>query len=98
MKFYSGLACFGLLLNAAAGAHAQNLPPYMAPISGVATTTPADIATKDVLALNTGMFELYGDAGKIFQANILAKHPMILGLFSGSGGRFTLYRPGMPPL
>jgi hypothetical protein len=98
MKFYSGLAAFGLLLNAAAGAHAQNLPPYMAPISGVATTTPADIATKDVLALNTGMFELYGDAAKVFQANILSKHPVILGLFSGAGGKFTLYRPGMPPL
>jgi hypothetical protein len=51
-----------------------------------------------MLALNTGMFELYGDAGKVFQANILAKHPVILGLFSGAGGRFTLYRPGQPPL
>src|ERR1700743_1098833 len=98
MKFYSGLAAFGLLLNAAAGAHPQTRPPYMAPISGLTTTTPADIATKDVLALNTGMFELYGDAGKVFQANILSKHPVILGLFSGSGGRFTLYRPGAAPL
>ena len=61
-------------------------------------STPADTATKDVLALNTGMFELYGDAGKIFRANILAKHPVILGLFSGSGGRLILYRPGMAPL
>ena len=70
----------------------------MAPISGLTTTTPAETATKNVLALNTGMFELYGDAGKVFQANILAKHPVILGLFSGAGGRFILYRPGMPPL
>ena len=30
--------------------------------------------------------------------NILAKHPVILGLFSGAGGRFILYRPGMAPL
>jgi hypothetical protein len=37
-----------------------------------------------VLALNTGMFELYGDAAKIFQKNILSKHPVILGLFSGA--------------
>ncbi len=44
------------------------------------------------------MFELYGDAGKIFTTNIRAKHPIILGLFSGAGGRFILYRPGMPPL
>ena len=44
------------------------------------------------------MFELYGDAAKVFRANILAKHPVILGLFSGAGGRFILYRPGMAPL
>jgi hypothetical protein len=98
MKFYSGLAIVAMLLSSTAFTQAQGLPPYMAPISGVTTATPADIATKDVLALNTGMFELYGDAGKIFQANILAQHPVILGLFSGSGGRFTLYRPGMAPL
>jgi hypothetical protein len=98
MKLYSGLAAVALLLNSSAIAQAQSLPSYMAPISGVTTTTPADIATKDVLALNTGMFELYGDAAKVFQANILAKHPVILGLFSGAGGRFTLYRPGMAPL
>jgi hypothetical protein len=98
VKFYSSLAFAATLLTGTAIAHAQSLPAYMAPISGVTTTTPGDIATKDMLALNTGMFELYGDAGKIFQANILAKHPVILGLFSGSGGRFTLYRPGMPPL
>jgi hypothetical protein len=98
MKFYSGLAMVALLLNSTAIAHAQGLPSYMAPISGLTTTTPTEIATKDVLALNTGMFELYGDAAKVFQANILAKHPVILGLFSGAGGRFTLYRPGMAPL
>jgi hypothetical protein len=98
MKFHSSLAVVAMLLTGTAVTRAQSLPAYMAPISGVTTTTPGDIATKDMLALNTGMFELYGDAGKIFQANILAKHPVILGLFSGSGGRFTLYRPGMPPL
>ena len=30
--------------------------------------------------------------------NILSKHPVILGLFSGAGGRFILYRPGQAPL
>ena len=97
MKFYPGLAV-AMLLSSTVATHAQSLPSYMAPISGQTTATPADIATKDMLALNTGMFELYGDAGKIFQANILAKHPVILGLFSGAGGRMVLYRPGMPPL
>ena len=94
MKFYSSLAVMAVLMSCTSFTHAQTLPAYMEPISGLTTTTPADIATKDVLALNTGMFELYGDAAKVFQANILAKHPVILGLFSGAGGRFTLYRPG----
>ncbi len=79
-------------------ANGQSLPSYMAPIAGVTSATPGDIATKDVLALNTGMFELYGDAAKIFQKNMLSQHPVILGLFSGAGGRLILYRPGMPPL
>jgi len=34
----------------------------------------------------------------VFQANILKNHPVILGLFTGAGGRFILYRPGMAPL
>jgi hypothetical protein len=44
------------------------------------------------------MFELYGDAAQVFKKNILAHHPVILGLFSGAGGRFILYRPGMAPI
>ena len=38
------------------------------------------------------------NAGQIFKKNILAEHPVILGLFSGAGGRFVLYRPGVAPL
>ena len=72
---------------------AQDLPSYMEPISGRTSASAADTATKNVLALNIGMFELYDDAAKIFQKNILSKHPVILGLFSGAGGRFILYRP-----
>jgi hypothetical protein len=77
---------------------ADNLPDYMRPITGHTTSTPTEIATQNVLALNTSMFDLYGDAAKIFQSNILAQHPVILGLFSGAGGRFILYRPGQSPL
>jgi hypothetical protein len=79
-------------------ARAQDLPSYMAPISGRTVSSPVETATKNVLALNTGMFELYDNAAKIFERNILSKHPIILALFSGAGGRFILYRPGMPPL
>jgi hypothetical protein len=87
-----------LLLTVAAVGHAAEIPAAMQPISGTTVTTPAETATQNVLALNTGMFELYADAGRIFQKNILAQHPVILGLFSGAGGRFILYRPGMAPL
>ncbi|WP_197331264.1 hypothetical protein, partial [Ralstonia solanacearum] len=55
-------AALALLLGSGGAAPAQSMPDYMAPISGKTTSTPADVATKDVLALNTGMFELYGDA------------------------------------
>src|SRR5438105_12073969 len=98
MKLYPCLAVAAVLLSNSAVANAQTLPAYMAPIAGKTAATAADIATKDVLALNTGMFELYGDAAKIFQKNFLGNHPVILGLFSGAGGRLILYRPGMPPL
>src|SRR3984893_6101734 len=89
---------FIALAGANGAANAEDLPAYMQPIAGHIASSAAETATKNVLALNTGMFELYGDAGKIFRRNILAKHPVILGLFTGAGGRFILYRPGMPPL
>ncbi len=79
-------------------ANAAEVPSYFKEIVGVQTASPADIGTKNVLQLNTTMFDLYSDAGQIFKKNILAQHPLILGLFSGAGGRFILYRPGMPPL
>jgi hypothetical protein len=77
---------------------AADLPSYFAPIAGTVTTTPAQVGNDNVLALNAAMFDLYGAAGAVFQRNILAQHPIILGLFSGAGGRFILYRPGLPPL
>jgi hypothetical protein len=95
MNISGCLAIVAILLSSGSIANAQGLPAYMAPIAGKAATTPSEIATKDLLALNTGMFELYGEAAKIFQKNILSKHPVILGLFSGAGGRMVLYRPGI---
>jgi hypothetical protein len=96
------LACAMVTSVAFAGAigtaSAEDLPGYMQPIAGHTASSPAETATKNVLALNTGMFELYGDAAKVFQKDILSQHPVILGLFSGAGGRFILYRPGQPPL
>jgi hypothetical protein len=77
---------------------AAELPSYMDVIVAGSRPGPADTARRNVLALNTAMFALYGDSGKIFGENILAQHPVILALFTGAGGRFILYRPGMGPL
>jgi len=99
-----GLIYVGLMLAALAviengsPVRAAEVPIYFKPIVGTETSSSAEIGTKNVLQLNTTMFELYGDAARIFQKNILAQHPVILGLFSGAGGRFILYRPGQPPL
>src|SRR5271170_7749865 len=79
-------------------ARAADVPSYFKEIVGTQTASPAEIGTKNILQLNTTMFELYGDAGQMFKKNILAQHPLILGLFSGAGGRFILYRPGMAPI
>jgi len=76
----------------------QDLPNYWKGLVGTQATTREVTATSNILALNTSMFDLYDSAGQIFTKNILANQPVILALFSGSGGTFTLYRPGQPPL
>ena len=91
-------AVLTVTLLAGSAASAADTPAYMQAISGPVTSSAAETATKNVLALNTAMFGLYDAAGRVFQKNILAQHPVILGLFSGAGGRFILYRPGMAPL
>jgi len=92
------LADMGTTASAQSPAASPPLPSYMQPIAGRTTSSPAQTATDNVLALNPGMFALYDSAANIFQRNILSKHPVILGLFSGAGGRFILYRPGQAPL
>src|SRR5260221_4684018 len=89
------LVCALALVSAA---QAADLPPDLKLLVGTPPRSAADLETQNILQLSTTMFELYGDAGKAFTRNIRANHPIILGLFSGAGGRFILYRPGMPPL
>jgi len=61
-----------MLVGLSPVARAQDLPSFMAPIAGRTTSSPAETATKNVLALNSMMFELYDDAARVFQANILS--------------------------
>ena len=64
------------------------------------TETPAntqaskDAALNSILELNVGMFTRYEQALGDFQTRFLSNHPLILGLFSGTGGKMMLYRPG----
>src|SRR5205807_2081389 len=57
---------------------AQDLPSYIAPISGRTVSSPAETAMKNVLALNTSMFELYDNAHKVFESNIRGNDHSIL--------------------
>jgi hypothetical protein len=88
-------ACAALTLCSAIGMSppttAAEMPAYMGIM--VAGPSPGETARQNVLALNAAMFGLYGNSGKVFGRNILAQHPVILGLFTGEGGRFILYRP-----
>lgn len=77
---------------------APGLPEYLSGISGATPPSAAELGTRDVLQLNIGMFTLYDNAAGVYRRNILAKHPVILALFSGKGGRMILYRPGQAPL
>ncbi|MFZ3326781.1 MAG: hypothetical protein WA231_13205 [Methylocella sp.] len=79
----SASAVFGL----GGASHATDLPFYMGVMVGASRSSAGEIATKKILALNTGMFEPYSDAA-----------PVIFALFSGAGGRFILSRPSMAPL
>lgn len=79
-------------------ATAAALPAELQSLVGTPVRAASDVAAQNILQLNKSMFELYGDAARIFASNIRGRHPIILGLFSGAGGRFILYRPGMPPL
>ena len=79
-------------------ARAADLPSYFKDIVGTETASSAEIGTKNILQLNTTMFELYGDAGRCSRRTSSPSTRLSLGLFSGAGGRFILYRPGMAPI
>ncbi len=70
-------------------AHAKTEPP---------TAEVASAAVQSVLQLNAGMMPIYDAALTKFRHEFLAEHPVILGLFSGAGGKFVLYRPNAQPL
>ena len=56
------------------------------------------IALNNMVTLNDNMFTIYDRSLGIYRNDFLSNHHLIMGLFSGKGGRFILYRPGQPPL
>lgn len=92
-----GLIAAGFAAGSASAQAPAGVPDYLSGLIGNTTSSPPELATRDVLQLNVSMFSLYENAAKIFQTNIMAQHPIILALFSGAGGRMILYRPGKPP-
>lgn len=56
------------------------------------------VAFNNLYMLNENMFTIYNRSLEIYRKDFLNHHHLIMGLFSGKGGRFILYRPGQPPL
>lgn len=87
-----------VVLGLSPAAQAQAPPAYMNLIVGPAPTAPVQEADGNLLALNVAKFGYYDRALKLYRQRLLEQHPVILGLFSGAGGDFTLYRPGLAAL
>lgn len=98
LPLVAGLLAAGLAAGSASAQAPANLPEYLTNITGSTPSSPSDVATRDLLQLDIGMFSLYDRASTIYRRNILAKHPIILAMFTNEGGRLMLYRPGQAPI
>lgn len=94
----AGVLAAGLVAGTASAQAPADLPEYLANISGNTPSSPSDISTRDLLQLDIGMFSLYDRASTIYRRNILAKHPIILAMFTNQGGNLMLFRPGQAPV
>jgi hypothetical protein len=94
----AGLLATGLGIASASAQAPATLPEYLGNIAGNTASNPSDVSTRDILQLDVGMFTLYDRAANIYRRNILAKHPIILAMFSNEGGRLMLFRPGQAPV
>jgi hypothetical protein len=56
------------------------------------------IALDDITVLNDVMFQIYDKSLEMYKQHFRERQNLIMGLFSGKGGRFILYRAGQPPL
>lgn len=101
MKAFSAAALMSLLASSSGMIlEASEVPDFMKSfvISEDKPTSKENIAFNNMIVLNDEMFTIYDRSLEIYKTNFLDRHHLIMGLFSGKGGRFILYRPGQPPL
>lgn len=58
----------------------------------------AQIGLDEIIVLNDAMFRIYDKSLEFYKQHFRERQNLIMGLFSGKGGRFILYRAGQPPL
>jgi hypothetical protein len=73
LRLTTAMLAAGLTTGSALAQGTTGLPEYLANISGTTAPSAADLATRDVLQLNTSMFALYDSAARTFRRNIMAK-------------------------
>jgi hypothetical protein len=99
---YTTLAAAALSLACIASSNAADpaVPDFLKEvvIKAAPPVTKEQRAGQAVYQLNNSMFNIYDNSLDIYQKNIRARVPLIMALFSGTGGRFSLYRPGQEPL
>jgi hypothetical protein len=96
-----GAACAALLGAGIAGGAAQgggDSSFYRQVVAARKPPSARALAEQNVLALNTGMNEIYAESLSIYKQNLRDQAPIILALFSSAGGQMILYRPGQEPL
>jgi len=89
-----------LMLMAPLAQAFDDVPSFMKEVAVNEGPPPpaSQIAFNNVYHLNESMLNIYNNSLAMFQKNLRDRHPIILGLFTGKGGRFVLYRPGQEPL
>jgi hypothetical protein len=96
-----GIALASLLLISTNFTKAADVPPTYVDLVTVnegKVASKADIAFNNIYALNDSMFNIYDKSLALYKTHFKERHPLIMALFSGKGGRFILYRPGQAPL
>ena len=84
-----GLIAAGFGIGSASAQAPAGIPDYLAGLTGTTPPAPGVLPTRDVLQLNASMFPLYDAAAGTFQSNIMARHPIILALFTALIGWAT---------